>query len=285
MVESGGSAVDPSNASMAESWDGDGGGFWADNALRFDRAMREYQEPFLAAAGIEPTSRVLDVGCGCGQTTRDAARIAVRGSVEGVDLSSAMLEVAGEIAVGHGLTNVTFTRADAQVHPFPAESFDVALSRMGAMFFGDPVAAFANIARALRPAGRLTLLVWQPYERNVWMREIVTAFAAGRDLPAPAPDAPGPFALSDPDRVRGILTTAGFAEPTFTDVCEPMFFGTTVEDAYDLVTGLAGWMLDGLDDADRARGLAALRASLTAHSDKVGVAYPSAAWIVTAVRG
>jgi SAM-dependent methyltransferase len=284
MVERDGTAVDPSNSSMAESWDGDGGAFWAANAQRFDRAMREYQEPFLLAAGIEADSRVLDFGCGCGQTTRDAARIAVRGSVTGVDLSAAMLEVAGEIAVGHGLTNVTFTRADAQVHPFPSGAFDVALSRMGCMFFGDPAAAFANVGRALRPGGRLALLVWQAFDRNPWMQEIVTALAAGRDLPAPPPDAPGPFALSDPERVRGILRTAGFTEPTFTAVREPMFFGTNVEDAYELVIGLAGWILDGLDDAGRARGLAALRASLAAHADKVGVAYPSAAWLVTATR-
>jgi SAM-dependent methyltransferase len=278
------SAVDPSNAAQAESWDGDGGAYWAANALRFDRAMRGYQEPFLAAAAIEPDSRVLDFGCGCGQTTRDAARRAVRGSVLGVDLSAAMLEVAAEIAAGHGLTNLTFTRADVQVHPFPEAWFDVALSRMGAMFFGDPTAAFANVGRALRPGGRLTLLVWQPFDRNEWMREIVRALAAGRDLPAPPPDAPGPFSLADPDRVRRILGAAGFAEPGFEALEAPMSFGVTVDAAYELVTGLAGWMLDGLDDAGRERGLADLRASLTAHQTGDGIAYDSAAWLVTATR-
>jgi SAM-dependent methyltransferase len=277
-------AVDASNAAQAESWDGDGGAFWAANALRFDRAMRGYQERFLAAAAIEPDSLVLDFGCGCGQTSRDAARIAVRGSVLGVDLSTAMLEVAAEIAAGHGLTNVTFTRADVQVHPFPEASFDVALSRMGAMFFGDPPAAFANVGRALRPGGRLTLLVWQPFERNEWMREIVTTLAAGRDLPAPPPDAPGPFSLGDPDRVRRVLAAGGFADVELEGLEAPMSFGVAVDAAYELVTGLAGWMLDGLDDAGRARALTDLRASLTAHQGGDGVAYDSAAWLVTAVR-
>ena len=121
-----------------------------------------------------------------------------------------MLGYARRQAVEEGVTNASFEQADAQIHPFPAESFDVAISRTGAMFFGDLIAAFANIGRALVPGGRLVLVAWQPLATNEWIREISGALACGRDLPAPPPDAPGPFSLSDPDQVRSILMAAGF---------------------------------------------------------------------------
>ena len=135
---------------------------------------------------------MLDVGCGTGQTTRDAARAASAGSALGVDLSSRMLDHARRRATEEGVTNVTFAQADAQIHPFEPGAYDVAISRTAAMFFGDHVAAFSNIGRALRSGGRLVLVTWQPLPGNEWIREISGALAAGRDLPAPPPDAPAP---------------------------------------------------------------------------------------------
>ena len=96
------------------------------------------------------------------------------------------------------MTNASFEQVDAQIHPFPPESFDVAISRTGAMFFGDLTAAFTNIGRALVPGGRLVLVAWQPLAANEWIREISGALAAGRDLPAPPPDAPGPVLAVGP---------------------------------------------------------------------------------------
>jgi SAM-dependent methyltransferase len=238
----------------------------------------------MAAAAIRPTDRVLDVGCGAGQATRDAARAASSGSALGVDLSSKMLEVARRRAVAEGVTNTRFEQADAQVHAFAAGSVDVAISRHGAMFFGDPVAAFRNVGRALRPGGWLTLLTWQPVGANEWIREIATALAAGRQLPTPPPNAPGPFALSDPDRVRAILGDAGFREVRLEPHPGPMYWGSTVEETERFVLGVAGWMMDGLDEAGRAKALGDLRASLAAHQTARGVVYDSATWIVTARR-
>ena len=123
-----------------------------------------------------------------------------------------MLEYARRRAAEEGVANASFEQVDAQIHPFPPEAFDVAISRTGAMFFGDLAAAFTNIGRAMVPGGRLALVTWQPLSANEWIREISGALAAGRDLPAPPPDAPGPFALSEPDRVRSIL--AGPGSPT-----------------------------------------------------------------------
>ena len=276
--------VDPSNVEQLREWDGEHGAYWASNADHYDRAVAEYHHRLLAAADISGTDRVLDIGCGTGQTTCDAARAAGAGSALGVDLSSAMIEFARNRAAQDHLTNVRFEQVDAQIRAFEAEVFDVAISRTGAMFFGDLTAAFSNIGRALRPGGRVALLTWQPPAGNEWIRELSAALAAGRDLPAPPPDAPGPFSLSNPEQVRTVFTRAGFTDVELTGTNAGMWFGTDVGDAHRFVLGQFGWMLDGLDNTGRTRGLDALRATLYAHETGDGVVYESAAWIVRATR-
>jgi SAM-dependent methyltransferase len=243
-----------------------------------------YHKRLLADAAIDETERVLDVGCGTGQTTRDAARAAASGSALGVDLSSAMIEHARTAAAAESVGNARFEQADAQIHPFDDASYDIAISRTGAMFFGDPVAAFANIRRALRPGGRLVLVTWQSVTSNEWIRELSAALAAGRDLPTPPPDAPGPFSLAQPDRVRAVLTAAGLTDVQLDAMSAPMWFGSGADDAYRFVLGLLGWMLDGLDHAGTTRALGALRSTVAAHETAAGVVYESGAWIVHAAR-
>jgi len=277
--------ADPSNAGQVDAWNGEEGVFFTAHAERFDQALASSHRPFLEAAGVQAAERVLDVGCGTGQTTRDCARAAVNGSALGVDLSSQMLALARQTAAAEGLTNVEFRQADAQIHPFAAGGFDVVVSRLGSMFFGDPVAAFTNLRRALRPGGRLTLLTWQGLADNEWLTEFRRALADGRDLPAPSPEAPSPFALADPRRASGILDAAGFADASFTGLCEPMLFGSTTDDAFDFVSEQYGWMVEGLDDDGRSRALDALRASIAAHTEDHGVAFGSATWIVQARAG
>jgi len=274
--------ADPSNAGQVGAWDGNEGAFWATQARRFDETLAHCHGPFLTAAAIRADNRVLDVGCGNGQTTRDVARVAVNGSALGVDLSSQMLALARKTASTEGLANVEFRQADAQIFPFEPATFDVVISRMGSMFFGDPIAAFANLHRALRPAGRLTLLTWQGVTDNEWLSAFRAAAAVGRDLPTPPSDAPGPFALADPDRVRAILEAAGFADIAFQSLHEPMSFGPDPDDAFDFVSGLTGWMREGLDKPDRDAALAALRTTITEHTDDHGVTYQSATWIIQA---
>lgn len=275
--------VDSSNVEQLRAWDGDEGAYWADNADYFDKSIAEYHQRLLAAAAISEHDHVLDVGCGTGQTTRDAGRAARAGSALGIDLSSRMLDYARRRAVDEEVTNVTFEQADAQIHPFEPSAFDVAISRTAAMFFGDHAAAFANIGRALRPGGQLVLVTWQPLAGNEWIREVSGALAAGRDLPASPPDA-GPFALSDPDRVRALLTNAGFADVELEGATTGMWFGSTADDAHQFVLGLMGWMLDGLDDTGRARAINALHASMAAHETPDGVRFGSSAWIIQATR-
>ncbi len=276
--------VDSSNIEQLHAWDGDEGCYWADNAEYFDRSVALYHERLLAAATIGERDHVLDVGCGSGQTTRDAARAASTGFALGVDLSSRMLDYARRRAADQGLTNVRFAQADAQIHAFEPGASDVAISRTAAMFFGDHAAAFSNIGRALRPGGRLVLVTWQPLPGNEWIREISGALAAGRDLPVPPPDAPGPFALSDPDCIRALLTSAGFDDVELTGTTAGMWFGNDAHDAHRFVLGLMGWMLEGLDDAHRARAVDALHATMAAHETPDGVLFESAAWTIQATR-
>jgi SAM-dependent methyltransferase len=276
--------TDPSNLDQLRIWDGDEGAYWSDNAECFDRAVGSYHEPFMDAAAIERDEDVLDIGCGTGQTTRDAAVLAVAGSALGVDLSARMIEVARRLAADQGIANARFEQADAQAHAFAPATFDVAISRTGAMFFGDPVAAFTNIAGALRRRGRLALLAWQDLRHNEWIREFSAAMSGGRDLPAPPPGAPGPFALADPGRVVGILGAAGLVDIGLDEIAAPMWFGDNAAEAYRLVVGLTGWMLEGLDAGGRARALDDLRRSLAAHEGADGVRYGSGAWIIRARR-
>jgi SAM-dependent methyltransferase len=276
--------VAPSNAPQERAWEGAEGGRWAEHADLLEGVPARYDGALLDAAGIGPGSRVLDVGCGTGSVTRAAARRAATGAALGVDLSTAMIEVARDRAARAGLPNAAFLRADAQVHPFPTAAFDVVVSRTGASFFGDPPAAFANLARATAPGGRLALLTWQAPARNEWITEIGTALA-GHPPGTPPAGVPGPFALADPEVVDRLLAGAGFADVRIADVREPVLFGPDPRAARDVLAELLAWMVDGWEPAERARARDALLATLRAHHGPDGVALGSAAWLVTASRG
>ena len=200
------------------------------HAERHDAELRLHNVHLRAAAGVRMGESVLDIGCGAGQTTREAGRAAAPGRVLGVDVSAAAIERARELTAAEGLDNVAYELADAEVHPLAVECYDVAISRFGTMFFADPAAAFANIARALRPGARLAMLVWQARERNEWALEIDAAVGADSDVA-------GPFSLGDPDAATRILEGAGFVDVGFSDVDEPVFYGPDVAAAVEFVRG------------------------------------------------
>lgn len=274
--------VAPENTEQARAWDGDEGDYWARHADKFDAALTYYRPRFVEAAAIGPADDVLDIGCGTGRTTLDAAR---RGhQALGIDLSAQMLAVARKRAAREGLTNAYFEKGDAQVHPFPPGAFNVMVSRTGTMFFGDPGAAFANIARALKPGARSTQLVWQRMEENEWVTSFMSAMTAGRELPAPPPGAPSPFAFGDPDRLRVVLESSGFVDVRVEGLHQPMYFGPTAHEATAFIGGLLAWMLQDLDEASTRRALHALHRTMADHEGPDGVLFGSAAWLVTALR-
>ena len=274
------------NLEMAKAWDGDEGDDWTEDADRYDASGARIRRRFLDADLIRSDDRVLDIGCGTGQSSRDAARVAASGFVLGVDLSARMLGLAQERSSAESLVNTQFVQADAQVHPFEQASFDIAISRFGAMFFADRTAAFRNIAGGVRPGGRLALLAWRSLAENEWLIAIRESLAAGRSLPAPPAGAPGPFGLADADRLGPALATAGFEDVSFTAVDEPMSLGTDAADAWAFVRrqGIVRGLTQSLDEATRDQALAGLRRVLESHESEDGVLFGAAAWLITARR-
>jgi SAM-dependent methyltransferase len=250
----------------------------------YDAELRAHHEHLRAAYGIGPGDAVLDIGCGTGLTTREAARAAAPGRVVGVDVSERMLERARHLAAAEGLDNVRYELGDAQVHRFGRACFDVAISRFGTMFFSDPTAAFANIAAALRPEARLALLVWQRREDNEWARAIDAALGDAAQPPPPGAD---PFSLGDAEPTARILEDAGFDDIRFDAIHEPVLYGHDLDTALAFVRGFqdTSAALASLSDGEAARTVERLRETLAAHySDERGVALDSRSWLITASR-
>ncbi len=275
---------------MAEStrtleWDGETGDHWVAYEEKYNAAMLRYSERLFAGAGVRPDDRVLDIGCGCGQTTRVAAALATEGSVLGVDLSAAMLAQARRRAAAEGLENVRFEQADAQVHDFETGAYDLAISRNGVMFFDDPVAAFANVRRALRPAGRLAFVCWRAPEESEY--SLVPRAALGRYVTLPGPggaNEPGPNSLADPDRVRDVLDRAGLVDVRLDPEDELMDLGADLDEALDFVLNRphVRGPLSEADAAVAAKATEELRTALAPYATPAGVLLRSPAWLVTA---
>jgi SAM-dependent methyltransferase len=250
----------------------------------YDVELRAHHEHLRAAFGISAGHEVLDIGCGTGLTTREAARAAAPGRVLGVDVSEGMLERARELTAAERLDNVRYELGDAQVHDFEPAAFDVAISRFGTMFFSDPAAAFANIASALRSEGRLVLLVWQRLEDNEWARSIDAALG---DAAQPTPPDSDPFSLGDAEATTRLLEDAGFDGVRFEDVHEPVLYGHDPDAALAFIQGFQSTSaaLASASDTEATRIVERLRELLAAHhSDERGIVLDSRSWLVTARR-
>ena len=258
-------------------WNGKSGERWASEQARTDRNLAQIGLVIIDRAEPRPTDRVLDVGCGCGTTTFQLRAQAQ--AAHGIDISAPMIAVAREKAVG---SDVTFELADAATHAF-TPTYDLVFSRFGVMFFADPVAAFANLRRALAPGGRLAFVCWRALADNPWA---AAPLAACKDLlppmTPPDPTAPGPFAFADRDRVVGLLERAGW-RPTIERVDTTMDLGT-VEDAVvsALSIGPLARAAAELPEATRAQIVARMPAVYARYKSERGVVFPAAVWIVTA---
>jgi SAM-dependent methyltransferase len=217
-----------------------------------------------------PGQKVVDLGCGSGTTTLElAARVGPCGEVAGVDISAEMLARGRERAARAGAGNIEFVHADVQVHDLGEARFDAAYSRFGVMFFADPVAAFANVRRALRPGAALSFVCWQSVFDNEWMLIPGAAVASvtGSLPPMPGPGEPGPFSLADPGRVRAVLEAAGFGSVAVEPHGDQVVISEDRIPEVALTSVRVGGVREALRDADqqtRERALAAIDEAMRA---------------------
>ena len=247
------------NAQQVIDWNGDSGASWVANQEQLDRLLEPYGASALAKAAIRGGDHVLDIGCGAGETTLAIAwETGTAGRALGIDISEPLIRRARE-RVWDTMSQAEFRIADASNAPLPVAGFDCLYSRFGVMFFDDPASAFAHLRAALKPGGRFVFACWRAAAQNHW---VTLPMAAIRDIVPPPPpassEAPGPFSFGDPDRVRRILTQAGFADIAIEPVDHAVVFGegTTGAEAVD----------DGLD---RAFAVGPLRRALAGQPDLV----------------
>ena len=267
------------NAQQVAYWNEQAGPTWADLQAPLDRQLAPLGRRVMAELDLGPGRRVLDVGCGAGETT--LALAATGAQAVGVDISRPLLEVAR--ARSQALPNVEFLEADAQAQAFP-EPFDAVFSRFGVMFFADPIAAFTNLRRALKPGGRLAFVCWRrPDENPALTAPMQAALAHIPPPPPPAdPSAPGPFAFADPERILAVLSGAGFLDVAVTPHDEKIG-GNDLETTVSLslkVGPLGALLREHPDKRDAVIG--AVREFLARHLTDDGVKLDSATWIVTA---
>jgi SAM-dependent methyltransferase len=248
------------------------------HALR--RALRR-------AFGVRRRDRVLDIGCGAGQTTRDAAAIASDGGVIGIDTAEDALRHARRRTRAAGLRNADYVCGDAARPPFAAASFDAAISRFGTMFFPEPARAFAEIRGVLRPTGRLVMMVWQAARDNAWAVSIHRALVGDETASPEPPPGPSAFSLGDAREVERLLLAAAFVDVAFEAVHERVYYGPDVESAVGFVSRFSSVrdVVAALPAGERERTLARLRDVVAAHRTRDGVWLESRAWIVAARCG
>jgi SAM-dependent methyltransferase len=276
------------NSAQIAYWNQEAGPRWVAMQERMDALLAPLMHAGLDRARPVAGEAVLDIGCGCGATLLElAGRVGPSGNVLGVDISAPMLERARERVQQSVLKNVQMTRSDAATHAFASGAFDLAFSRFGVMFFDEPIGAFSNIRTALSAAGRLTFVCWAPPRDNPWF---MVPLAAARPYLPPQPEldpnAPGPFAFADPERVRGILAKAGYTaidiarHDTGMRVCSP---GEIEQAAHFTVeSGPVGRALTGATPDARAAAEQAIVAEFRRLEGPNGVELRGSVWLVSA---
>jgi ubiquinone/menaquinone biosynthesis C-methylase UbiE len=274
--------------------------FWnevlAPKFIRFKHVLVDglarHSRAVLPSLPVHSGDRVLDVGCGFGDTAIDLGeRVGPAGSVVGVDCCDAFLDLARKEVRRRNIGNVTFVRGDAE-RCLPTGQFDFVFSRFGTMFFANPVAGLRNMRRALKPGGRMVHIVWRRAADNPWLsmaKDVVLEF-----LPPPGGDArtcgPGPFSMSDEATVRAMMSAAGYEAVEFRRVDAPVVVGRDVADAvaFQLAIGPAGEVFREAGEAaqhKKAQIEAALaKAIAQQRMDTDGVTMPSSSWVITAVN-
>ena len=279
------------NADQSRHWNEAAGAAWVTQAERIGAQLRPFGLRAMARADLQPGHRVLDVGCGGGETTIALGQlVGPAGSALGIDISQALLDHARATAAAASAANVSFELVDAQTAQLPAGAFDRLFSRFGVMFFQDPLAAFTSLRTALRPGARLAFVCWRSMDDNPWMKVTFAAVSEHIALQRPEPNAPGPMAFADALRTRGILERAGFTEVGFEAVNEVMNLGGGLRDLDETVAfmteiGPAATALRQASPEVRAAAVVSLRAAVLPYHGAGGVRMPASCWVVTALNG
>lgn len=277
------------NVDMAEYWTDDVGPSWVAEHTRLDERLKPFNHVLVEALELSGGETVLDIGCGPGASTVAIAEaVGASGSVTGADISATMLEAARKRERPSGESApITWLEADAQDYAFETGSLDAVGSRFGVMFFDDPVAAFRNLRRALRAAGRLAFVCWQDPSENPWFARGLDQLGDILELPEPAlPNAPGPFGLADAARTHALLDAAGFSAIEIDERRLELPFSGSVEDmvTHQLAMGPIGAALRQAVQAPEM--VAATRERLcqvfAERASAEGLAEPAAAWLVGA---
>jgi SAM-dependent methyltransferase len=273
------------NADMLAFWNGQGGHTWVARQAHTDITLTPVTEALLTFAAPRPGERVLDVGCGCGAPTLEFARaVGPSGRVAALDISGPMLAEGEARARAAGIANVEWRQADPATAAL--DGFDLLTSAFGAMFFGDPVTAFANMRRAADPNARMAIACWRSLAENPWMEVPMNAVA--RHLPPrpkPVPHAPGMFAFADPGHVSEVLTAAGWAPPRFEtlDIELDIAAGRGLEEAVEQsakIGAVNSWLRNQAAEVVSA-AIASLREALSPHADGASVRLPGAIWLIS----
>jgi SAM-dependent methyltransferase len=273
------------NADQLAFWNGPGGRTWVARQEHTDITLAPVTEALVAFAAPRVGERVLDIGCGCGATTLEFARaVGPAGRVAALDISMPMLAEGQARARAAGIANVDWQQADPATAAL--DEFDLLTSAFGAMFFGDPVAAFAHMRGAARSGARMAFVCWRPLAENPWMEVPMNAVAWHLPpRPKPVPNSPGMFAFADPRYVAEVLTAAGWAPPRLDkfDVELDIAAGHGLEEAVVQSTQIGAvnsWLRDRPAQVVSA-AVASLREALAAHLDGASVRLPGAMWLVS----
>ena len=274
------------NADQIAYWNGPGGEHWTERQPLQDILLAPISQILIDSAAANSGERIVDVGCGCGSTSIALAQaVAPSGFVLGIDISAPMLARARQLAPK--TLPVDFVLADATVYPFDPASFDLLVSRFGVMFFAEPALSFANLRRALKPAGRLAFACWrEPRENPMLMTPLQAAYKHVPKLPQPGPEDPGPFSFASEERVRRILREAGFVDVAIVprnlslDIAIGRGLEAAVQGAIEI--GPASRALHDHPEDVRAAAKESIREALKPFVRGETVPLPAAIWIVTA---